>query len=291
MNKPTLAILAVAIISSVVATQTIQLGMAQIKPAIPEFTVKYADYSYDISASTSIDPFTDKIVTNPAQHVENKTIQLTIKNQIISSSDYLYYEIRMKGHFSQEWTNISFIQANTQSEYTELTYSLAGNNASGHFDSRLDKISYGGTADFQVQAQIWHYVRSDNFYSQFGGGWLFRISDYSDWSNTQTITIPESTPVPTEEPTPSTTPPSTPAPSTITLTPTPTTSTQEQTASSPSPTQQPTDLLETAIPMEYVLVIIAVIVIALVAGIGIGFRIKSRKTATLTHKTCAVIFS
>jgi hypothetical protein len=172
--------------------------------SIPEFTVRYTDFSYDVPASTSIDPFTGKNVTNPAQHIENQTIQISIKNQTISSSDFLYYEIRMKGHFSQEWTNISFIQANPHSEYTTLTYALTGNNASGNFDSRLE-ISPGGTADFQVQAQIWHYVLSDTPNSQFGGGWLFRMSYHSDWSNTQTITIPassSSTPDQTTQPTP-----------------------------------------------------------------------------------------
>ena len=115
----------------------------------------------------------------------------------------------MKGHFQQEWSNISYIQANPHSEYTVLTYALGGSNASGNFDSRLEEISSGDTLDFQVQAQIWHYVPSDDFYSQFGGGWLFRISDYSDWSDTQTITVGESQ---TPTPSPATTPSPLPSP-------------------------------------------------------------------------------
>src|ERR1700693_517879 len=125
------------------------------KPSVPEFSIRYVDFSYGIPANTSIHPFTGKTVTNPAQYIVNQTIQISIKNQTISSSDYLYYQIRMKGHFSQEWTNISFVQANPQSAYTVLIYALLGNNASGHFDSSLE-ISSGGSADFQVQAQIWH---------------------------------------------------------------------------------------------------------------------------------------
>ncbi len=166
------------------------------KPSVPEFIVNYANHSYDVLANTSIDPFTGKTITNPAQHIENQTIQISIKNQTINSSDYLYFEIQMKGHFSQEWTNITFIQANPLSEYTVLTYGLPGNNASGHFDSSLE-ISSGGSADFQVQAQIWHYVLSDNPNSQFGGGWQLIMSNYSDWSSTETITIPESSTSPT----------------------------------------------------------------------------------------------
>jgi hypothetical protein len=182
---------------------TLFFGIGNAEPSVPEFTVKFADYSYDVPASTSIDPYTGKTVNNPAQHIENKTLQISIKNQTIQSTEHLYYQIRMKGHFQPEWSNISYIQANPHSEYTVLTYALGGNNASGNFDSRLEEISSGDTLDFQVQAQIWHYVPSDDFYSQFGGGWLFRMSDYSDWSNTQTITISESqTPTPSPETTP-----------------------------------------------------------------------------------------
>jgi hypothetical protein len=212
------------------------------KPSVPEFTVQYADHSYDVLVSTSKDPFTGKTVTNPAQHIENKTIQITIKNQTISSSDYLYYEIRMKGRFSQEWTNISFIQANPHSEYTELTYAIAGNNASGNFDSRLDEISSGGRADFQVQAQIWRYIPSDDFYSQFGGGWHFSMSDYSDWSNTQTITIPASDSSPSSSPSPTSTPDQT----------------TEHTANESSQTLQLTAIIGTIIAVVLVIAVLMV---------------------------------
>jgi hypothetical protein len=198
MNKTLVLVVAVLLVSLVACVDFVA---AAPKPSVPEFTVKYTDYSYDVPAANSIDPFTGKTVTTPAQHIENKTIQLTIKNQTIGSSYYLYYEIRMKGQYSQDWTNLSSIQASHQSEFTELTYALAGNNASGHFDSRLNEISSGGAADFQVQAQIWNYVPSDDFYSQFGGGWHFIMSAYSDWSNTQTITIPEPSPSVTASPT------------------------------------------------------------------------------------------
>ncbi len=90
----TLILILIVAVSSL-SLITIKLASAQTipKPSIPEFTVHYADRSNDVPANTSIDPFTGKTVTNPAQHIENQTI---------SSSDYLYYEIRMKGHFSQE---------------------------------------------------------------------------------------------------------------------------------------------------------------------------------------------
>jgi hypothetical protein len=171
------------------------------KPSVPEFTVKYADYSYDIPASTSIDPFTGKTVTNPAQHIENKTIQLTIKNQTINGPNSLYYKIRMKGHFSQEWSNISSIQANPNSEYTVLLYSTS---REGTLDfSRLNfNASSGGVLDIQVQAQIWTWVQSEGLF----GSWNQRITAESDWSGTQTITIPEGSDSTSASPNPTPTP-------------------------------------------------------------------------------------
>ncbi len=201
-----LSTLAVAMLFGTVQAATDVSGIP--KPSIPEFTVKFADYSYDVPANTSIDPYTGKTVNNPAQHIENNTLQISIKNQTIQSAEFLYYEIRMKGHFSEEWSNISQIQANPHSEYTVLTYALGGNNASGNFISRLDEISSGDTVDFQVQAQVWDYVLSDHPNDQFGGGWIFVMESASNWSNTQTITIsesqtPTSSPATTPTPTPS----------------------------------------------------------------------------------------
>jgi len=243
MSKPaTLMLITVLVFSSLVMVGS-AFAQSTPKPSVPEFTVKFADYSYDVPAKTSIDPYTGETVNNPAQHIENKTLQISIKNQIIQSYEYLYYQIRMKGHFQPDWSNISYIQANPHSEYTVLTYALGGNNASGNFDSRLEEISSGDTLDFQVQAQIWHYVPSDDFYSQFGGGWLFRISDYSDWSDIQNITISESeTPMPSPEPTSS-------------LEPTP--------VSSPTTKYQPSELE----------VIFGVAVIMAVFALGLGLLI------------------
>ncbi len=157
-----------------------------IHPAVPEFSVRFVDSSYDIPANASVDPFTGKTVTIPAQHINNQTITVTIKNQVtlLYEDSYLHYLIQMKGHYSQEWTNLSsFIQANPNSEYSILTYAADGNNASGQFDNYLKQIPSDGTADFRVQAQLW--VTSNNPY-QMSMSWM---ESQSDWSPTQTITL------------------------------------------------------------------------------------------------------
>jgi hypothetical protein len=57
---------------------TVEFASAQSnpKPSVPQFSVHWADRSYDIPQTTSTDPYTGKSITNPAQHVTNKTITL-----------------------------------------------------------------------------------------------------------------------------------------------------------------------------------------------------------------------
>ena len=52
------------------------------KPSVPEFTLKYVDHSYDVPPTYSTDPYTGKtVMTQAGYHVENKSIEVTIKNQ------------------------------------------------------------------------------------------------------------------------------------------------------------------------------------------------------------------
>jgi hypothetical protein len=84
------------------------------KPSVPEFTIETVYFPYDVPTTHSIDPYTGEDITHPGYHVENKTTQIRIKNQPftpyqIQENDYnwiinLYYNIRLKGHFAQNWT-------------------------------------------------------------------------------------------------------------------------------------------------------------------------------------------
>jgi hypothetical protein len=196
------------------------------KPSVPEFTLKLVDNSYDVppipptSPTYTKDPYSGKqIILSPGSsgvpgyHVENKTIELWIKNQQYSYSNgsavfHVYFDVRTKGHFGENWTelnptvylptmrfNINFngapapylnsnpIQSN--SDYTILSFN--GNYAAG------DQV------DFQAKAMIGH---ESQYYAgkYYGGNFIF--DDYflqgtafdvgSDWSPTQTITIPAS---------------------------------------------------------------------------------------------------
>jgi hypothetical protein len=199
----TLCLVAIFAISTLTTVNHVCV-QSSLKPSVPEFKVRYTNYSKDVPANTVVDPFTGKTETNPAQHIEHETIDIVIKNQTISSSDYLYYKIRMKGHFSQQWTNISFIQANPNSENTSVSYASSG-AGKFYFDSTLFSVSSGGMIDFQVQAQVWTYVQSDDLF----GSWNQVISGASDWSTTQTITIGDGLSTPTISASPSQNPTST----------------------------------------------------------------------------------
>jgi len=181
-------------------------------PTVPEFTVKYVDYSYDVPPTYGINQYTGHNVTIQAgYHVDNRTMVFTIKNQPYtsyndSSGNYitLYYNFRFKGHYGDEWTYYPF--AGVQTTHSWGGYSGTGNLSPKYPASNSDytvisinlgtltsypagtqPIPDGSQVDFQVQALIGHIdpipsgLLAGDFYNFTG--------ESSDWSNTQTITI------------------------------------------------------------------------------------------------------
>jgi hypothetical protein len=176
----------------------------------PEFSIKYTDGSCDIPSTATIDPFIGQPTTTPAQHINNQTITVTIKKQTTLYVDnQLYYQIQMKGYYSQKWVNISYIEANPYSEYTVVTYAVDGNNASGQFEEHLSQVTSGGMVDFRVQAQ--YFTASSNPYQMQ----MFWLAAISDWTPTLTITLTDgatsssinTSPTPTSSPVPTPTVP------------------------------------------------------------------------------------
>ena len=174
------------------------------KPSVPEFSVEVVNHSYTVPASTSIDPYTGEKLTNPSYTVENRTIELTIRNQPFApittdgNTTQLYYFIRWKGYY-ENWSE----DKSNNGVYPDRYYfEIGGLEAS---DSADTVKSYplpiqNGKLDFQVKAQTGYS------FTYFGGhiqpiGTDIQIVAQSDWSNTQTITIGESSPTPTSTPT------------------------------------------------------------------------------------------
>jgi hypothetical protein len=215
---------------------TVQAESSIPKPSIPEFVVQYVNHPYDLAPTSTVDPYTGKtIVTSQGGHFDNFSIEVKIRNQafistIDSSGNYtsLYYNLRFKGHYENEtkWVYYPVIPTDYGSASHPVDPFQTGARGSQYLDSsksdysvftlpnwRVGNVPQGGQIDVQVQTLIGH----DNKYDLgivFMGGELIKYyfeGEYTDWSNTQTVTIGESQ-------TPTTSPTTTPTP-TPTITP------------------------------------------------------------------------
>jgi hypothetical protein len=187
------------------------------KPSVPEFNVKWLNQSYTVPVSYSIDPYTGQSIKHPSYYADNSSIQITIKNQpfvpykdtINGWTISLFYNIREKGHYTDKWKNIYLTDelpvASYDSQYTVYTYPVQHySNAPDEYylGSLLVQITEGGQVDFQVQAMIGyvHRILQGSFAPYYFNG------TQSDWSPTQTVTIPASNVSPNPTVTPSPTP-------------------------------------------------------------------------------------
>ena len=185
-------------------------------PTVPEFTVKFISSPYTI---TTTDPYTGKSTT---QQYDNKTIQISITNQQYTYSNgstfYLYYNIRTKGHFAQDWTELyptfklwanaqayeSSNYMNDKMPYIALTAEDPENSRFGLPQTQsayttifLPIPASSGQVDFQVKVMVgtnstFYDPTNDIVYDPSDGGVdrpavVYAIS--SDWSNIQTINL------------------------------------------------------------------------------------------------------
>jgi hypothetical protein len=197
--KPLKYILLLTLLPILVASNLIVIAGASeaTAPSVPEFTVKYVDASYDVPTTHSIDPYMGNL-TYSGYHVQNRTIEVSIKNQPFTAyqSDgrliNYYLNIRTKGSYDNNWLTVYSIDngylTQSNSSYTTVAFSLDDNNF-----PFWDNVHGGATVDFQVQTQIGSIYQvangsATNPFSQYP--WIFD-GQASNWSNTQTITIPK----------------------------------------------------------------------------------------------------
>jgi hypothetical protein len=186
------------------------LSLMMVKPAnaqtitnlpVPEFTVKYTDHSYNAPATTSVDPYTGQSVENPAHHVVNRSIAFAIQNQTVSRG-FLHFIIAMKGHFSQSnWTNIYDGQAMNMYDVlvnsSFIFWTFSSSDLSGREVDRLYRggvsfyLPYAGAVDFMIKAQTWGEVMATTSPQNPFGGSITTLFGESDWSNVQTLTLPD----------------------------------------------------------------------------------------------------
>jgi hypothetical protein len=211
------------ILASATCLGTIQASSIP-KPSVPEFTVTFADHSYDVAPSTisTTNPYNNKTTTTtiPGYHVQNYTIDLTIKNQpypatIDGNTSYLLYDVRMKGNYTDAWIENNpdtYLPHQSSSEYTVLsfpaTYRVADEGAR-YASDEVRSYSAGDKVDFQIRAILAYGYNFSLTASYPVYSYDYIYVALSDWSSTQTITIPENqtlvlspglTPTPSQEP-------------------------------------------------------------------------------------------
>jgi hypothetical protein len=232
------AFLTAILIGGLVLASALRFGTVQAstdvsgipKPPVPEFTLKVVEHPYDVPPTYSTDPYTGKsIMTQPGYHVENKSIEVTVKNQPFSpyndvngNSIGLYYNITVKGHYENTWDYCfnnpyrGLLNA-SNSDNTIISMPIGGHASVPLGGYPLEGVDVGDQVDFRVQAQIGYYNKSyTGMFAPVPGGDFYYVftGETSDWSNIQTITIGESqtpTPSPATTPTPDQTPTPTPS--------------------------------------------------------------------------------
>jgi hypothetical protein len=199
MNK--LAFLLLILIMAMSSLALVEPVNAFPKPSVPEFTVEVIDSSYDVPPVYSTDPYTGKTtMTREGYRALNGTIELAIKNQPFTSykgsngsTIDLYYRIRSKGHFSDNWYyypnfdygNPSYMES-SDSDFTIHSISYGENYW-------YTDISAGGQLDFQVEAFVGYhttYIETDPIFHRPYSYWVF-TGETSGWSETQTVTVDE----------------------------------------------------------------------------------------------------
>jgi len=173
-------------------------------PSVPEFSVKLVSHPYDVPPTTTntFDPSTWKETTTtmPGYRVENKSIEITIKNQpftpyTIQTSERYYnveldYIVEVKDHFDndQSWKKPNGYSIQSTSQYTIITYARENLYFTGW--EGINDLPVGSQLDFRVKARIgcWAALTQVDYLVGHRDPYLTE-AELSDWSYTQTITI------------------------------------------------------------------------------------------------------
>jgi hypothetical protein len=190
------------------------------KPSAPEFTVNYINSSYYIPPSPILDNkgsvITDDTTGQPLMtgdyYVNNSTIQIIIKNQpygTYTDNGYpvkLYYNVRFNvltastyiengvnytkaGGWSIPIYDTSNLPVASNEQYTviEIHHQEGGWNASGNTHLGLPWNGY--LLGLQVEAMLGS-IQKDTVYPP-SMNFTYFYGQTSDWSDTQTLTIPD----------------------------------------------------------------------------------------------------
>ncbi len=188
MHKIAVIPLALLLIGSFVGT--IQSASGATTLSVPEFTLKLVAYPYEIPIYT-VNESTGETVTQQGYHMENRSIEVKIKNPPKNNAYPLYYDIQTKDPEYQNWHIPSepsgYCHYSTQPPYNSYLAS------SGEYTviSCYANYTVGTKLDFQVKA---YYGKTtwDNLQDHPLAIYCnFEVITSSDWSPTQTIIIGE----------------------------------------------------------------------------------------------------
>ncbi len=172
------------------------------KPSVPEFSVVLVSHPYEVPPFNTTHPYTGVVTAYPGYLEENRSIEITIKNQHFTPYQMadgnwsrLYYNLRFKGHFYiGDWSYYP-VKAGKAGEGGYITSSN-----SDYTTIELPKYLSlegqpdGSKIDFQVQAligydeAIYRIAGNTGKLALFG---IFFTGEAGDWSNTQTLIIPD----------------------------------------------------------------------------------------------------
>ncbi len=174
----------------------------------PTFTVTLTNTSYSTPPSHYVDPQTGANITVPGSFVNQENLTFTIQNQ----PDVTYYIIRWTTPYMKSWSNIEgYIGGDPMNATVKGTsgsttiWVLTGNSntfpiyengslvdtvAGFSFPFGFQELNFenGAKIEFQVQASN----GSPTYVSTILDEHFSIIGEISDWSSTQTITIPSS---------------------------------------------------------------------------------------------------
>ena len=199
--------------------------LAASKPSVPQFSLKFVSHPYNVDPTYTTNPYTgETIIESPGYHVENKSIEVTIKNQPFSpyrtaDNNYvaLCYNISVKPHYSNDWEYYPRMYSQipltaSKGDYTITAFGSdirifeVGNEYKSESQYSFNiNLPDSGQLDFRVEALIGYYTSVQEYWP-IPGGPFYKFTFFgesSGWSNIQTITL-------SAEPTPTTAPSSSP---------------------------------------------------------------------------------
>jgi hypothetical protein len=186
IRKFSLSLPAILFISVILLSLNVSAASSIPSPAVPQFTVRLVDKSYDVPAQTTstTDPYNGNVttLTVPGYHVTKYEIEVKIQNIYCPStvngySSELYYNVQHKGAYGTQWTETSEPLKADIGQYTIIYF-----DAPNRVDDKVD---------FQVEALIGYHYETWMPDHLLAGVFSAFDSQSSGWSPTKTFTMPD----------------------------------------------------------------------------------------------------